>query len=356
MYMHGRDITSSANKSILERGGIILKKYLSVIVSLMLIAAVTLTGCGGGQTKSEGGETKSGGATKSNLILATGGTGGSYYPYGGAMAQIFNTKIENMNVTAQATGASAENLRLVGKGEAELAIVQNDVMDYAYNGTESFKGEKIEGFRTIATLYPEVIQVIVSPESGINTIADMKGKRISVGAAGSGVESNAKQILEAYGLTFDDIKASHLSFNESANAYKDKQIDGFFVTSGVPNAAVQDVNALQKIKVISFDDASIDKLTKKYSFYTPFTITKDTYSGMEADAKTVAVKATLIVKKDLGDDVVYNITKALFENQKELAEAHAKGKELNIQDAVKGVSVPFHPGAEKYFKEKGVLK
>lgn len=317
-----------------------MKKLLLAVVCFVFTASLALTGCG---------------QTKNNLILATGGTGGTYYPYGGAMAQIFNQKIKNMNVTAQSTGASAENLRLVGKGEAELAIVQNDVMDYAFKGIETFK-EKIEGFRTIATLYPEVVQVIVNPDSGINSIADMKGKKISVGAAGSGVEANAKQILEAYGLTFDDIKASHLSFNESANAYKDKQIDGFFVTSGVPNAAVQDVNALQKIKLISFDDATIDKLTKEYGFYTPFTITKDAYTGMDADVKTVAVKATLICNKDLKDDVVYDLTKALFENQAELAQAHAKGNLLNIQDAVKGVSVPFHPGAEKYYKEKGALK
>lgn len=316
-----------------------MKKILSVVLGILFISTIVLSGCG---------------QTKTNLILATGGTGGTYYPYGGAMAQIFNTKIKNMNVTAQATGASAENLRLVNKGEAELAIVQNDTMDYAFRGVDLFK-EKIEGFRTIATLYPEVVQIIVNPNSGINSVADMKGKKISVGDAGSGVELNAKQILEAYGLTFDDIKVSRLSFNESANAYKDKQIDGFFVTSGVPNAAVQDVNALQKIKVIGVDDAAVDKLSKKYPFYTSFTIKKDTYKN-DADVKTVAVSATLICKKDLKDDVVYNITKALFENQAELGQAHAKGKELNIQNAVKGVSVPFHPGAEKYYKEKGAIK
>lgn len=341
-----------------------MKKYLLALLCLVLITSSVLTGCGGGSTppaksepaKSEPAKSEAPKpAAKSNFILATGGTGGTYYPYGGSMAQIFNTKIANMNVTAQATGASAENLRLVNKGEAELAIVQNDTMDYAFKGIESFK-EKITGFATIATLYPEVVQIIVSPDSGIKTIADMKGKRISVGAAGSGVEANAKQILEVNGLTFADIKASHLSFNESANAYKDKQLDGFFVTSGAPNAAVQDVNALQKIKVLSLDDATIQKITQKYGFYTTFTINKDMYKGMEADAKTVAVSATLVCKKDLNADVVYSITKALFENQAELGQAHAKGKELKLENAVKGVSVPFHAGAEKYYKEKGILK
>lgn len=321
-----------------------MKKYFVIAACLVLLISSVVTGC----SKPSGGN--------SNLILATGGTSGTYYPYGGAMAQIFNTKIPKMNVTAQATGASAENIKLVNKGEAELAIVQNDVMDYAYKGIDIFNGEKFQNFRTIATLYPEVVQIIVSPDSGINTVADMKGKRISVGAAGSGVESNAKQILEAYGLTFNDIKASHLSFAESANGYKDKQLDGFFVTSGVPNSAIQDVAALQKVKVLGIDDSTASKLMKSYGFYTQYTIKKDAYKGMDADVKTLAVKATLIVKKDLSNDVVYNITKTLFENQKELGDAHAKGKELTLDDAVKGVSVPFHPGAEKYFKEKGVLK
>jgi len=318
-----------------------MKKIGLLILCMVLLMTFALAGCQ---------------ATKSNLIMATGGTSGTYYPYGGAMAQIFNKYVSNMNVTAQATGASIENLRLVGKGEAELAIVQNDVMDYAYNGVELFNGEKIEGFRTLATLYPEVIQIVVSPESGINSVADMKGKRISVGDAGSGVEANAKQILEAYGLTFDDIQASHLSFSESANAYKDKQLDGFFVTAGIPNAAIQEISALQDVKIISIDDETMNKLMEQYKYYTPFTISKDTYKGMDGDAKTLAVKATLIVKKDLSDDVVYNLTKALFEKKDELAQANAKGAELDVNEAVQGVSVPFHPGAEKYFKEIGAIK
>lgn len=323
-----------------------MRKILSLAVCITILSAAFLTGCTANQA---GGE-------KSNLILATGGTSGTYYPYGGAMAQIFNTKVKNMNVTSQATGASTENMRLIGKKDADLAIVQNDVMDYAFKGVELFKTEKIEGMSTLATLYPEIVQIVVSPDSGIKTVADMKGKKISVGDAGSGVELNAKQILEAYGITFNDIKASHLSFKESGSALKDKQLDGFFVTAGIPNSAIQEITTLQSVKILTIDDATIAKLSKQYPFYTPFTIKKDTYKGMDADAKTLAVKATLIVRKDLKDDVVYNLTKALFENKEELGKAHAKGKELEINDAVKGVSVPFHPGAEKYYKEKGVIK
>src|SRR5574344_2250962 len=180
-------------------------------------------------------------ASKKNFILATGGTSGTYYPFGGAIANIWNTKIDKMNVTAQSTGASAENLRLISKGEAEFGIVQNDVLDYAYNGTDMFAGQKLDNLMTIGTLYPEVVQIAATKESGITSIADMKGKRVSIGDAGSGVEFNAKQILEGYGLTFDDIKKSNLSFKESAEGIQNGTLDGCFITAGVPNAALQEL-------------------------------------------------------------------------------------------------------------------
>lgn len=295
-------------------------------------------------------------AQPTNLILATGGTAGTYYPFGGAMAQIWNKNIEKMNVTAQSTGASKENIRLVGKGEADLAIVQNDVMDYAYKGIELFNGEKVETFRTIATLYPEVVQIVASPAAGIKTVADLRGKRVSVGDAGSGVEANAKQILEAYGMSFDDVKASHLSFKESASGLQDKQLDAFFVTGGVPNPAIQEISALAPIVLVGIDATQASALKSKYKFYTDFPIASGTYTGVSAVVPALAVKATLIVRKDMADAVAYSLTKALFEKQADLAQAHAKGKELSLEAGVQGASVDFHPGALKYYKEKGAVK
>jgi TRAP transporter TAXI family solute receptor len=293
---------------------------------------------------------------KTNMILATGGTSGTYYPYGGAMAQIFNSKIPNMNVTAQATGASVENCKLLGQNEAELAIVQNDMIDYAYNGTEAFEGGKIENIRGIATLYPEIVQIVASPDSGITNVKDMKGKKVSVGAPGSGVEANARQIFDATGLTYNDMNVSYLSFSESADAFKDKHIESFFVTSGIPNAAIQDITAQNDIVMVSLTDDVIAALTQKYPFFVEYTIPAGTYKGQNSDVKTVAVMATLATNSQASEDVIYNITKTLFENQPELAQAHAKGAELVLEEAVKGISIPFHPGAEKYFKEKGLLK
>lgn len=318
-----------------------MKKYIVLALTLVLVLSVALTGCA---------------QPKVNLILATGGTSGTYYPFGGAMAQIFNSKIENMNVTAQATGASVENLKLIGKKEAELAIVQNDMTDYAYNGIETFKDGKIENIRAIATLYPEVIQIVASADSGINTLQDIKSKKFSVGAPGSGVEANARQIMDVLGMTYNDFSASYLSFSESADSLKDKHIDGFLFMSGIPNAAIQDTATTSNLKFISIPDDVINKLIAKYPFFTEFVIPAGTYKGQNTDVKTVAAKATLVVGSEVSEKVVYDLTKALFENQPELAQAHAKGNELKLEEAVKGISVPFHPGAEKYFKEVGAIK
>ena len=316
-----------------------MKKFLK-ISSLLLVAAVMLASC----SKN----------AKKDYILATGGTGGTYYPFGGAIANIWNTKVENMNVTAQATGASAENLRLINKGEAEYAIVQNDVMDYAYNGTDLFAGEKLANIMTIGTLYPEVVQIAVSKDSGIKSIADFKGKRISVGDAGSGVEFNAKQIMEGYGLTFDDIKKSNLSFKESAEGIQNGTLDGCFVTAGVPNAALQELAFTAGLTLVPVDGDAAKKICEKYGYYTQTTIPGGTYKGTDDDTPALAIKATLAVSSKLDEQTVYEMTKALFENLDELATAHAKGKEVSAKAAVTGVSVPFHPGAKKYFKEIGL--
>ncbi len=314
-------------------------KKIVKLGALLICAGLLLSGCSN---------------AKKDYILATGGTGGTYYPFGGAIANIWNTKIENMNVTAQATGASAENLRLINKGEAEYAIVQNDVMDYAYNGTDLFEGEKLENIMTIGTLYPEVVQIAVSKDSGIKSVADFRGKRISVGDAGSGVEFNAKQIMEGYGLTFDDIKKSNLSFKESAEGIQNGTLDGCFITAGVPNAALQELAFTAGLTLVPVDGEAAKKICEKYGYYTLTTIPGGTYKGTDSDTQALAIKATLAVSAKLDEETVYEMTKALFENLSDLATAHAKGKEVSAQSAVTGVSVPFHPGAKRYFSELGL--
>lgn len=326
-----------------------MKKVLVVLLACLFVVSL-LAGCGG--------DNKSAAPAKPvQMILATGGTAGTYYPFGGAMAQIFNTKATPaVNVTAQATGASIENLRLLNKKEVELALVQSDMMDYAYKGQESFKTEKLTNFSGIAILYPEIIQVVVRTDSGINSIADLKGKKVGVGAPGSGTEANFRQLLDTYGLDMKSVQPQFLSFSESSDQFKDKHIDAFIVVAGIPNSAIQDIASQHNIKVLSLSDEMIAKANQKYPFLASATIPANTYKGQAADVKTVAIMATLVVNNQVKDDVVYGITKALFDNQADLGKAHAKGKELSLETAVKGMSIPFHPGAAKYFKEKGILK
>ncbi len=294
-------------------------------------------------------------AAEVKMVLATGGTAGTYYPFGGAMAKIWNSKIPGMNVTAQTTGASAENVRLVSKKEAELALVQSDTLDFAFNAKEAFK-EKITNMMAVAVLYPEVIQVVVRADSPAKDFAGLKGMKVGVGAPGSGTEANFRQLCDAYGISKDDVKAQFLSFSESAEQFKDKHIDAFIVTAGIPNAAIMDISTQNEIRILNVTGEPLKKLVAKYPFLSAVTIPANTYKGLTTETNTVAVNAVLIANSDIKEDVVYNLTKALFENQAELASAHAKGKELNLQSAVKGVSIPFHPGAEKYYKEKGLMK
>jgi TRAP transporter TAXI family solute receptor len=287
--------------------------------------------------------------------MATGGNTGTYYAYGSAVGQILTEKTK-IPITIQSTGASKANIQLIAAGEVELAIVQNDVMDYAYRGVDLFNGEKITDFSTMAALYAEVCQVVANPSSGIRTIADLKGKNVSVGDAGSGVEFNARQILEAYDISFDDINKQNLSFGASADALRDNKLDAFFCVAGAPTTAVVDLAIGKDIVLLDIDDAHVALLRQKYPFYTQFPIPAGSYRGQNGDVKTVAVKATFVVSNKVPEDTVYQLTKTLFESRSEITSAHAKGSELSTAYAVDGISVPFHPGAQKYFKEIGALR
>jgi TRAP transporter TAXI family solute receptor len=295
------------------------------------------------------------GAKAEQVRMATGGTAGTYYAFGSAVGQILTEKTK-ITIPVQSTGASKANIQLIDAGEAELAIVQNDVMDYAWRGVDLFNGEKITSFAALGALYAEVCQVVANPAAGIKTIADLKGKNVSVGDAGSGVEFNARQILEAYGISFDDIGKQNLSFAASADALRDNKIDAFFCVAGAPTPAIVDLATSKDVLILEVDDEHTAALIQKYPFYSQFPIPGGSYRGQGEDVKTVAVKATFIVSQKLAEDTVYRLTKSLFESKAQIEKAHAKGKELSPSYAVEGISVPFHPGAAKYLREAGVLK
>lgn len=340
-----------------------LKKGMSFFVVGML--ALSMTACGGGgssEPAKEGDSTEAsteataaaeGLTNDGNYVFASGGTSGTYYPLAGAISTLVNAET-GVNATVQSTGASKENVMLISQDEADFAIIQNDVLDYAYNGTGLFvESGKIEGLATVASIYPEMIQVVVAADSGINSISDLKGKKVSIGDAGSGVEQNALQVLEAYGLTVDDIGVNRLSFKESGSAFKDGQLDAFFVTAGVPNTAITELAVTRQLKLIDVAGPEGDALKEKYPFYTSVTIPKDVYKT-ENDINTLAVRALIVCRDDMTEEEVYNFTKAIYENLEPLGESYAKAKEFKLEEGALGVTVPLHAGAQKYFDEKGV--
>ncbi|MBQ4177405.1 MAG: TAXI family TRAP transporter solute-binding subunit [Lachnospiraceae bacterium] len=293
-------------------------------------------------------------AMAANLTLGTGDTTGTYYAVGNVMATVLNPLLDDVDLTVTSTGASKANIQLIDEEDADLAIVQNDVMYYAYTGTDLFESEgSYDTFASVAGLYDETVQ-IVTCDASIESVADLKGKTVSVGDAGSGTEFNAKQILGSYDLTFDDIKVVNAKFGDSAESLKDGKIDAAFIVAGAPTNAVVDLATVKDVHLVQLDADHIEKLQADYDFYTETTIPAGTYKGVDEDATTVSVRATLIASTEVSEDDVYNLLKAMFDNQEDLIAGHAKFEYLNLEDAVAGISVPFHPGAVKYFAEQGI--
>ncbi|HOB11571.1 MAG TPA: TAXI family TRAP transporter solute-binding subunit [Syntrophomonadaceae bacterium] len=324
-----------------------VRRSIALLVVMVMLAALVI-GCS--SSGSDTGEQTPKAQTQ-YINIATGGTAGTYYPLGGAMAEILKDSIPGVNATAEATNASVANVNLLNGGSVQLAFIQNDVSYYADKGEELFQDNQVTGLRALCTLYPETVQMITLKSSGIKSVADMKGKRIAVGAAGSGVEANARQILLANGITYDDIQVQYLSFAEAANGLKDGNIDAGFITAGFPTAAIQDIAAQHDVVLIPVDDATADKLMAQYPFYTKITIPAGTYPKQEADVQSLAVKAMLVTTEDMDEQLAYDIVKAIYSNLDKLKAAHSVGELINKETAKEGISIPMHPGAEKYFDE-----
>ena len=313
-----------------------MKKYL--LLTLALVLVLSLAACS---------------SAEKNLIIATGGTGGTYYPLGGGIAQII-TDNTDAGATAQSTGASVENMRLLQSKDVDLAFTQTDIADYASKGIQMMEETgKVENLTGVATLYYETVQIILPADSDVNSVDDLKGKRVSVGAAGSGTEANAKQILEVYGITFDDIKAEHIGFSDSSAKIQDGNLDAAFVTAGAPTSAVTELSATRGVKILSIADDKIQELKDNYPYYAKQIIPADTYAGVD-EVTTVAVKAMLVARKGLSEDLVYNIVKSIYENTDKLIAINAKAKAITLDTALEGMSLELHPGALKFYKEKGL--
>lgn len=325
-----------------------MKKAMKKMImagALCVAGAALMAGCGGGSGSSAGGG-------KQFLNIATGGTAGTYYPLGGALAELLNQNIKGMNASAQSTGASVANVNMLKDGSVDIAFIQNDIAYYAANGKEMFKDNKVENIRGIAALYPETVQFVTTADKGIKSIADLKGKKVAVGASGSGAEANARQILGAYGLTYDDIDVQYLSFGEAADALKDGNVDVGVVVAGFPTAAIQDLAANKSAALVNIDAEHADKLMKQYPYFTKITVPKGTYPGQEEDVSTVAVKCVIVTTDKLSDDLGEQIVKAIYEHLDRMKAAHAVGKYITKDTALEGMSVKMNAGAEKYLKAK----
>jgi TRAP transporter TAXI family solute receptor len=310
-----------------------------ILALLMVVALVfSFAACGGTTT----------------MTMGTGSPTGTYYAYGGILGQYIKNNA-NIAVNAVSTGGSKDNIQGIDVGDYQLGTVQSDVMDYAWNGTRSFeKDGKVESFRTVAGLYAEAVQLItVNPE--IKSVADLKGKKVSIGAPGSGVYFNAIDVLSAAGIAETDIKPQYQNFDESADALKDGKIDAAFIVAGAPTPAITELSMTNtNTRIVPIDGAFAEKLMKDNTFYSVYKIPANTYSNQTEEISTVTVKATLIVSADANVEEVYNLTAALFDNIEAISKEHAKGAELSLQNATEGLTVPFHAGAAKYFKEKGI--
>ena len=314
-----------------------MKKMLAMVLALVMV--LSLAACGAG------------GAAK--MTMGTGGTSGTYYAFGGVLGQYIKNNA-GIDVTVVSTDGSKANIESIDSGDYQLGTVQSDVMAYAWAGSRSFEANgKIDSFRVVAGLYAEAVQ-LVTMNPDIKSVADLKGKSVSIGAPGSGVYFNAMDVLAAAGLTENDIKAQYQSFADSTDALKDGKIDAAFIVAGAPTAAITELCTTNSAYLVPIDGDIAAKLMADCAFYTSYVIPAGTYAGQTEDVTTVTVKATLIVAASASEDDVYNLTKAIFDNVDAIAAENGEGKELSIENATSGMAAPFHAGAAKYFAEKGV--
>lgn len=312
-------------------------KWLLALISVLVLA---LAACGDSSEKSAD--------DYDYLSLVTGGQQGTYYALGGSFAE-FISEETGIKTTAEVSNASSANVTALVDGNAEIAFVQSDIAYYAKNGEQMFDGKKVEDLMAVGALYPETVQLVTTKDSGITSYADLKGKKVSVGAPGSGTLANAEQLLEIHGLSLDDIQAQNLDFGESTDGLSSGQIDAAFITSGYPTGAVEALNATTEVVIVPVDDAKADELIKKYPYYAKDVITKGTY-GLTSDVPAVSVIAMIVVKKELPEDIVYGITKAIYSNADKIS--HARGAYIKKDTAQEGIGIDLHPGAKKFFDEK----
>jgi len=335
-----------------------MKKFLALLLTLCLVVC-TFAACdtNTAEDTAEGGDSTlqiDGVAdVVGSLTMGTGGESGTYYAFGGVLSTIIG-QVSQIGVTVVSTGGSKDNIVSMDSGIYQLGTVQSDVMTYAYEGTNTFKEDgAIKSFRVVGALYAETVQM-VTVDKNIASVADLKGKSVCVGDVGSGTYFNTIDVLKAYDMTINDITPVYQSFGDSTESLKDGKIDAAFLCAGAPTTAVTELAASTPVYLISIDKDHMAKLLEACPYYAEYSIPAGTYEGFDEDTVTVTVKCTLICSEDLDEDLVYALTKIIFEAKDAITDLHAKGAELDLEFATSGITVPFHAGAAKYYKEKGI--
>ena len=337
-----------------------MKKALALALSMVM--SLGLTACGAKDAPATSTPATSTPAVSApadveaeKMTLVTGGTSGTYYAVGGAMQTILNEKLALSELFVESTGASKANVNLITDGEADMAILQSDVVSYAHTGTNTFAETGVEDSALwVAGLYNETVQIIAAKD--ITDISQLKGKTVCMGDVGSGTRVNAEQVLAAYGMTADDVNAVSGSFQDGVDGIKDGKVDAAFTVAGAPTTAITDLATTNEFNMLSLSDEALAYIGENFPFLVQDNLPAFTYDGIDQETKCVAVQAALVASEDVSEDVVYELLKTMFDNKDELVSGHGKFQFLDPQYAVDGASVPLHPGAEKYYKEVGVLK
>ena len=318
--------------------------------SLIIAGSMVLAACGEEDATTEPEEGGEDAGLETNIVtIATGGASGPYNIIGSTLAETYSTEY-GVNSRTQTTGASVENVNLIKEDKIEMAFTMSDVVSQAVEGTEGFT-EPTDKISQIAALYPNYVQIVTTADSGIETFEDLRGKRIAVGDQNSGVEVNARMLLEGYGITYDDIDVDYLGYAEAADGLRAGQIDAAFLTSGLPNASLLELSETLDIRMVSIAAEDVERVAEDQSYFIPLEIPAGTYGNEEA-IPTAAIMNALVVHSDMSEDDVYKLTKTFFENLDTLENSHQAASDITLEAAQEGLVAPLHPGAQRYYDEQ----
>ena len=292
-------------------------------------------------------------AAAQQLSIATGGTGGAYYPLGGGLAELINKQVEGANAVAEVTGASVENMGLVWRGDSDVAFALADTVHQAYSGTGDFEGRQLDNIRALASVYPNAVQLVTLADSGVESLEDLRDKRVSVGAPGSGTELNARALLEANGISYDDFRPQRLNFNETADAIRDGDIDAGFWSVGPPTSSILNLAATRDIRLVGLSDEEVANAREAVPVFAAYELRAGMYEGMDEGVQTVGIPNVLAVSSEMDEELAYQITQLLFEHTDELIAVHPAANDTTVEFSIDSTPSSFHPGALRYYEEMG---